>query len=115
MHLTIACLKPAYVCDPRLCLSGIHYLTVPHHLFRRSDTKGVKFLVIEFILEALPQMSVQIVNNQQRLGSNGIDKLGKWTDISIISMVLSTVAIVDTLYKYGYLYFCAKSDERPLP
>lgn len=62
-----------------------------------SDLKAstVKYLFVEFILEALPQMIVQAVNNQ---------KTGSWSLISYISMALSAIIIVNSVIKYGCLY-----------
>ena len=62
-----------------------------------SDLKAstVKYLFVEFILEALPQMIVQSVNNQ---------KTGSWSLISYVSLALSAIIIGNSVIKYGCLY-----------
>lgn len=67
---------------------------------------AVKYLAVEFVLEALPQAIIQIMNNTNR-GCNGCTS--KWSPIGITSMAISSYAILNTLYKYGYIYICADS------
>jgi hypothetical protein len=59
---------------------------------------SVKYLLVEFFLESLPQISIQAINNSRQQ---------YWSPIGIASMAISAYAVVSTLYKYGYLYLCA--------
>ena len=64
--------------------------------FKKSS---VRYLLIEFLMESLPQMAIQVINNQMR---------GQWSLIGGFSIGASAYAIASTLYKYGYYYLCAK-------
>lgn len=59
---------------------------------------SIKYLLIEFVFESLPQIIVQVTNNSRR---------DNWSPIGISSMAISVYAVVSTMYKYGYLYLCA--------
>jgi len=65
-----------------------------------SDMKdsAVKYLLVEFVLESLPQIIIQSVNNTA---------VG-WSPVAIASMVVSGYAILNTIYKYGWLW-CSKT------
>ena len=52
----------------------------------------VKYLAVEFCLESLPQLVVQVVNNNAQ---------PEWSYIAIASFTVSVYAIVSTVYKYG--------------
>jgi hypothetical protein len=60
---------------------------------------AVKYLSVEFLLESLPQIIIQVLNNNSK---------AKWSAIAIASMAFSSFAIANTLYKYGYFYLCAR-------
>ena len=51
----------------------------------------VKYLAVEFCLESLPQIIIQVINNT-RVG---------WSYVGIASMTVSVYAIISTVYKYG--------------
>lgn len=57
----------------------------------------VNYLVLEFAFESVPQMSIQVINNEERQN---------WSAIGIASLIVSVYAIASTLYKYGYERFC---------
>ena len=52
---------------------------------------ALKYLLLEFVLESLPQIIIQSTNNN----------LVGWSNIGIASMVVSAYAIVNTIYKYA--------------
>ena len=52
----------------------------------------VSYLAIEFCLESLPQIIIQVVNNE---------RTGSWSYVAIASMTVSIYAIVATVYKYA--------------
>lgn len=61
----------------------------------------IKYLFVEFILEAVPQIIVQALNNQAT---------GNWSIISIVSMALSGTIILNSAFKYGCLYYGGESE-----
>ena len=62
----------------------------------KSDMKNstIKYLFVEFLLEALPQLIIQGINNNQT---------NNWSNISIISMTISGIIILNSVIKYGSL------------
>lgn len=63
----------------------------------KADMKDstIKYLFVEFLLEALPQLIIQGINNNQT---------DNWSNISIISMSISGIIILNSVIKYGSLY-----------
>eukprot|EP00729_Bicosta_minor_P008476 gene8476-35205_t len=70
----------------------------------KSDMKDstIKYLFVEFLLEALPQLIIQGINNNQT---------DNWSNISIISMSISGIIILNSVIKYGSLYCLVDEEE----
>lgn len=83
-------------------LFGIHGESIDNDPKTRVDNlkrHTINYLVIEFLFESLPQMSIQIINNQRR-GR-------RWSVIGVASISVSAFAVVSTLWKYGFRRKCA--------
>lgn len=70
----------------------------------KSDMKDstIKYLFVEFLLEALPQLIIQGLNNKQTQN---------WSNLSIISMTISGIIILNSAIKYGSLYCLVPEEE----
>lgn len=70
----------------------------------KADMKDstIKYLFVEFLLEALPQLIIQGINNNQT---------DNWSNISIISMSISGIIILNSVIKYGSLYCLVDEEE----
>lgn len=70
----------------------------------KSDMRDstIKYLFVEFLLEALPQLIIQGINNKQT---------DNWSNISIVSMVISGIIILNSVIKYGSLYLLAPEED----
>lgn len=59
---------------------------------------AIKYMLLEFLLESVPQICIQTYNNVTEK---------RWTNIGSLSMAASIFNVVSTMYKYGYLELCA--------
>ena len=53
---------------------------------------ALSYLVVEFLLESVPQIIIQSINNTQK---------AEWTNNAIFSVVFSAFVIVATAWKHG--------------